>query len=192
MPICQDPHYPMRHWLSWILLTTTAGCLHLHSRRTNTLRECLVLDGLKRQREREFQRTELHDRCSTDLSRYIDRWHIDAFDYHVVAVFGSQSTGKSTLLNLLFDTSFGTMNENERKQTTKGIWMGRAREAPILVMDVEGTDGRERGEDQVRFRFLYFLMSMRFFLSPLLSLFPQLEGPDGSRRLCYVTSVVTC
>jgi hypothetical protein len=27
--------------------------------------------------------------------------------------------------------------------------MCRAREANILVMDVEGTDGRERGEDQV-------------------------------------------
>jgi hypothetical protein len=30
-----------------------------------------------------------------------------------------------------------------------GIWMCRAKDANILVMDVEGTDGRERGEDQV-------------------------------------------
>jgi protein SEY1 len=35
-----------------------------------------------------------------------------------------------------------------RNQTTKGIWMSRATEPSILVMDVEGTDGRERGEDQ--------------------------------------------
>ena len=52
------------------------------------------------------------------------------------------------------------MAESERRQTTKGIWMSKnKREAAeksgaqamadnILVMDVEGTDGRERGEDQ--------------------------------------------
>jgi hypothetical protein len=67
----------------------------------------------------------------------------------VVAVFGSQSTGKSTLLNLLFGTEFDVMNMSAgRSQTTKGIWMSRASEKSILVMDVEGTDGRERGEDQ--------------------------------------------
>jgi protein SEY1 len=78
-------------------------------------------------------------------------------------VFGSQSTGKSTLLNHLFGTEFDVMSETERRQTTKGIWMsvnkrghsdGRAGSElrkmadNILVMDVEGTDGRERGEDQ--------------------------------------------
>ena len=31
-----------------------------------------------------------------------------------------------------------------------GIWMCKAKNANLLVMDVEGTDGRERGEDQVR------------------------------------------
>ena len=30
-----------------------------------------------------------------------------------------------------------------------GIWMCRGRDMNVLVMDVEGTDGRERGEDQV-------------------------------------------
>lgn len=50
------------------------------------------------------------------------------------------------------------MDEQARRQTTKGIWMSRAVEDTkpgpramgnnILVMDVEGTDGRERGEDQ--------------------------------------------
>jgi hypothetical protein len=52
------------------------------------------------------------------------------------------------------------MSETERRQTTKGIWMSKnKREGAagpedhsmadnILVMDVEGTDGRERGEDQ--------------------------------------------
>ena len=53
------------------------------------------------------------------------------------------------------------MSELERRQTTKGIWLSKnkmqdqsvtadgSRMADnILVMDVEGTDGRERGEDQ--------------------------------------------
>lgn len=81
------------------------------------------------------------------------------FNYHIISVFGSQSTGKSTLLNYLFGTQFGVMSEQERRQTTKGIWMsknkrehsdgqGVAMADNILVMDVEGTDGRERGEDQ--------------------------------------------
>jgi len=82
------------------------------------------------------------------------------FNYHLISVFGSQSTGKSTLLNNLFGTQFGVMAESERRQTTKGIWMSKnKREGTIgesgvtmaeniLVMDVEGTDGRERGEDQ--------------------------------------------
>ena len=31
-----------------------------------------------------------------------------------------------------------------------GIWMCRDKSMNVMVMDVEGTDGRERGEDQVR------------------------------------------
>lgn len=85
-------------------------------------------------------------------------------NYHIISVFGSQSTGKSTLLNNLFNTNFDVMDETNRQQTTKGIWMAysphistsassnkqistQSREN-VFVMDVEGTDGRERGEDQ--------------------------------------------
>lgn len=86
-------------------------------------------------------------------------------DYHIISVFGSQSTGKSTLLNRLFNTNFDVMDETQRRlQTTRGIWMAHSplvnhtfnskekkegiRNKNIFVMDVEGTDGRERGEDQ--------------------------------------------
>ncbi|TRM70209.1 RHD3/Sey1 [Schizophyllum amplum] len=84
------------------------------------------------------------------LSTQVERWGLrDAgFNYNIVAVFGSQSTGKSTLLNRLFGTTFDVMDETRRQQTTKGIWMCRAKAMNVLVMDVEGTDGRERGEDQ--------------------------------------------
>ncbi|KAI8904239.1 RHD3/Sey1 [Powellomyces hirtus] len=79
-----------------------------------------------------------------------NKWDIVSrgFDYNVVAVFGSQSTGKSTLLNRLFGTNFDVMDEVSRQQTTKGIWVSKAKDADLLVLDVEGTDGRERGEDQ--------------------------------------------
>ncbi|TFK53774.1 root hair defective 3 GTP-binding protein [Heliocybe sulcata] len=85
-----------------------------------------------------------------DLTKQLERWGLrDAgFDYNIVAVFGSQSTGKSTLLNRLFGTTFDVMDETRRQQTTKGIWMCRGKDMNVLVMDVEGTDGRERGEDQ--------------------------------------------
>ncbi|KAH9892645.1 root hair defective 3 GTP-binding protein [Cubamyces lactineus] len=87
---------------------------------------------------------------SPALTQQIQKWGLQnaGFDYDIVAVFGSQSTGKSTLLNRLFGTNFDVMDETRRQQTTKGIWMCKAKNANLLVMDVEGTDGRERGEDQ--------------------------------------------
>ncbi|MCJ1234150.1 Dynamin-like GTPase that mediates homotypic ER fusion [Varicellaria rhodocarpa] len=102
-----------------------------------------------------------HRTYSQNLNEYLtlDKVAQSGFDYHLISVFGSQSTGKSTLLNQLFGTDFGVMSEQDRRQTTKGIWMSRNKNEQnngtpnkmaenILVMDVEGTDGRERGEDQ--------------------------------------------
>ncbi|KAF9994759.1 Dynamin-like GTPase that mediates homotypic ER fusion [Entomortierella chlamydospora] len=89
---------------------------------------------------------------SPDLSKYVsEEWSLkDAgFNYNLAAVFGSQSTGKSTLLNRLFGTNFDVMSESARMQTTKGIWISKGKDMKVLIMDVEGTDGRERGEDQV-------------------------------------------
>ncbi|CAD6565481.1 MAG: Dynamin-like GTPase that mediates homotypic ER fusion [Cyphobasidiales sp. Tagirdzhanova-0007] len=92
--------------------------------------------------------TNTDGRKDTARLQVVDELHNVGFNYSVVAVFGSQSTGKSTLLNRVFGTSFEVMNENERRQTTKGIWMCRGKGMQVVVMDVEGTDGRERGEDQ--------------------------------------------
>ncbi|XP_068647516.1 protein ROOT HAIR DEFECTIVE 3-like isoform X2 [Aristolochia californica] len=74
--------------------------------------------------------------------------------YAVVSIMGPQSSGKSTLLNHLFGTNFREMNAFKgRSQTTKGIWMAKCAniEPCTLVMDLEGTDGRERGEDDTAF-----------------------------------------
>jgi hypothetical protein len=106
----------------------------------------------------EEQNANVYSQCSGNLSTYLNIEKVipAGFNYHLISVFGSQSTGKSTLLNYLFGTQFGVMSEQERRQTTKGIWMSKNKRAEggsnmaenILVMDVEGTDGRERGEDQ--------------------------------------------
>ncbi|GAA5942097.1 hypothetical protein JCM3775_007400 [Rhodotorula graminis] len=98
----------------------------------------------------KLQVVDENQRFTTALDEHMKGWNLaDAgFNYDVVAVFGSQSTGKSTLLNRLFGTKFDVMSESERRQTTKGIWMSKGQDMPVLVMDVEGTDGRERGEDQ--------------------------------------------
>ncbi|KAL9087939.1 MAG: hypothetical protein Q9159_003381 [Coniocarpon cinnabarinum] len=98
---------------------------------------------------------------NSGLPVYLQKEHVTqaGFNYHLISVFGSQSTGKSTLLNYLFGTDFSVMSEDDRRQTTKGIWLSKNRHQNsrnggsnmadnILVMDVEGTDGRERGEDQ--------------------------------------------
>lgn len=74
--------------------------------------------------------------------------------YAVVAIMGPQSSGKSTLLNHLFGTRFVEMDAYRgRSQTTQGIWLSQAVdiEPCTLVCDLEGTDGRERGEDDTTF-----------------------------------------
>lgn len=74
--------------------------------------------------------------------------------YAVVAIMGPQSSGKSTLLNHLFHTSFREMDAfRGRSQTTKGIWIAKCTgiEPCTIAMDLEGTDGRERGEDDTAF-----------------------------------------
>ncbi|KAG5470846.1 hypothetical protein CUR178_02150 [Leishmania enriettii] len=129
----------------------------------------------------------------------VDMLEAVGMNYHVVGVFGGQSSGKSTLLNHLFGTDFQMLDETVRRgQTTKGAFMARAHttltglkdrgaavaegqlasdaayrtsrfscttaaatknasdgeagalltEAPLFVLDFEGTDGLERGEDQ--------------------------------------------
>lgn len=52
----------------------------------------------------------------------------------------------------MFGTKFDEMDAlSGRQQTTQGVWMGVSSvdTHAILVMDVEGTDGRERGEADV-------------------------------------------
>ena len=73
-------------------------------------------------------------------------------DYNTVAVIGCQSSGKSTLLNLLFGTTFDVMDDDfAKQQTTKGIWMSTTEDNKVLVFDIEGTDSKERGDQRMTF-----------------------------------------
>ncbi|TQD80363.1 hypothetical protein C1H46_034052, partial [Malus baccata] len=83
--------------------------------------------------------------------------------YAVVAVMGPQSSGKSTLLNHLFRTKFREMDAySGRSQTTKSIWIAKCvgSEPCTIAMDLEGTDGRERGEV---IRLIFFWGFVGFF-----------------------------
>ncbi|XP_060671724.1 protein ROOT HAIR DEFECTIVE 3 homolog 2 isoform X3 [Ziziphus jujuba] len=74
--------------------------------------------------------------------------------YAVVAIVGPQSSGKSTLLNHLFETNFREMDAYRgRSQTTKGIWIAKCIgiEPCTIALDLEGTDSGERGEDDTTF-----------------------------------------
>eukprot|EP00761_Pharyngomonas_kirbyi_P007083 gb/GECH01007092.1/.p1 GENE.gb/GECH01007092.1/~~gb/GECH01007092.1/.p1 ORF type:complete len:908 (+),score=244.09 gb/GECH01007092.1/:1-2724(+) len=75
-------------------------------------------------------------------------------DYLTLAIFGGQSSGKSTLLNMLFSTDFPTMNASiGRTQTTKGIMLSKAKASDLVILDMEGTDSiqREKSESELTF-----------------------------------------
>ncbi|KAK4534188.1 hypothetical protein CDCA_CDCA01G0213 [Cyanidium caldarium] len=70
--------------------------------------------------------------------------------YAAVACLGGAASGKSTLLNRLFGTAFAVAPAGRAarlgRTATRGIWVSQAagRET-LLVMDVEGGDGRDGG-----------------------------------------------
>ncbi len=75
---------------------------------------------------------------------------LDHKQYQIVSIIGSQSSGKSTLLNALFTTDFEVLNRKQRVgQTTKGIWFSVETPSNIIILDVEGSDSNEREERTV-------------------------------------------
>ena len=73
-------------------------------------------------------------------------------NYNTVSIIGCQSSGKSTLLNNLFQTNFEVMSDDKgRGQTTKGIWTSLCTKNGVLILDCEGTDSKERGDDRHKF-----------------------------------------
>jgi GTPase SAR1 family protein len=68
--------------------------------------------------------------------------------YAVVSIIGAQSSGKSYLMNQLFGTKFPVMDATcGWSQTSRGIMMSRCIRPSLVLLDVEGFDGKEKGED---------------------------------------------
>jgi protein SEY1 len=90
-----------------------------------------------------------------DIQKYLKEEDMDRVGNHYrnIAIIGCQSSGKSTLLNILFDTNFEELNQKDRgmAQTTKGVWAARNGDRDVLVFDIEGTDSRERGDERLTF-----------------------------------------
>ncbi|CDJ69606.1 Protein SEY1, related [Eimeria necatrix] len=112
------------------------------------------------------------------------------FSFNVITILGSQSSGKSTLMNSLFGCSFQVMDAQKGySQTTKGLWVGRDNlhgassgnstsnsddnsggeskssdsltlQRPVLILDVEGLDSRERGDRRQTYENFFSLFAL--------------------------------
>ncbi|KAL7720567.1 Protein SEY1-like protein 1 [Entamoeba marina] len=71
------------------------------------------------------------------------------FNYNMLSILGPQNSGKSTLLNYLFDTDFAVLDQTlKRQRTTRGVWLGVVgKRQDVLIMDLEGSDGSAREDD---------------------------------------------
>ena len=87
---------------------------------------------------------------SDEVDSYLQRVSFEnvGVNYNTIAIIGPQSSGKSTLLNKLFDTKFEVMDSTVRRgQTTKGIWIAADFKSKVLIIDCEGTDSKSRSEE---------------------------------------------
>ncbi|GBE61857.1 root hair defective 3 GTP-binding protein [Babesia ovata] len=109
---------------------------------------------------------------SDSFNEYLRNEKFDKFGfrYNVLSILGCQSSGKSgcrhfvvsvsagSLLNAVFGLNFDVMDTKlGHSQTTKGLWGALVlpeddeQHNATLVIDVEGTDSRERGEGRLTF-----------------------------------------
>jgi GTPase SAR1 family protein len=113
-------------------------------------------------RHEKFQLINEHAELMPGLTDSLQRIGIgdDEKNYAIVSIIGPQSSGKSTLLNGLFGTTFKTA-EVAGPQTTQGIWVSRDQKNNIIVLDIEGSDSLEQ-------QFRSTMMSSSMFDSQLM------------------------
>ena len=116
-------------------------------------------------------------------------------DYSVVAVLGAQSSGKSTLLNILFGMKFQVLHADiGRQRTTQGVWLGVPPLAPrdevgsLLVMDVEGTDGDSR-QDELSFERKTSLFSLAVCSVLIVNIWYQDVGRYAASNMALLRTV---
>eukprot|EP00916_Digyalum_oweni_P025929 GHVL01042702.1.p1 GENE.GHVL01042702.1~~GHVL01042702.1.p1 ORF type:complete len:624 (+),score=121.59 GHVL01042702.1:843-2714(+) len=98
-----------------------------------------------------------------DVDKFMKNSKLDqvGLNYALITVLGCQSSGKSTLLNKMFGTKFQELDASEgRKQTTKGLWLSADQDSNTLVLDCEGTDSAQRGDDRLTFEHRASLFSL--------------------------------
>lgn len=140
-----------------------------------------------------MQLVSYNEQFASEFDPYLDRVGLTplGFGYHTVSVMGAQSSGKSTLLNLLFHTGFRTMDATAgRSQTTQGVWAGRDPEAPILLLDLEGTDSRERGEEAANFERKSSLFALALSEVLVINLWAQDVGRFNAANLALLRTVL--
>eukprot|EP00960_Hanusia_phi_P044455 756653-Hanusia_phi.AAC.1 len=134
-----------------------------------------------------------HDmQFNEDFARFVQENELgkNSRAYHIVSIIGGQSSGKSTLLNHLFGTSFEMMDSKRgRQQTTKGIWCACSKSGEILVMDVEGTDGREK-EDQKAFEGKSALFSLALTDIMMINMWMHEVGRFNAANLPLIKTVI--
>ncbi|CAK59029.1 unnamed protein product (macronuclear) [Paramecium tetraurelia] len=111
--------------------------------------------------------------------------------YNIVSIIGSQSTGKSTLLNYLFGTQFDVQNRQQSVgQTTVGIWISKDVKNNVVVLDVEGSDSVERksGENMVENQTALMALAMSHCF--IINVFVNALGQHTSCQLSIIKIIM--
>lgn len=140
-----------------------------------------------------MQVVNYEEEFNVELGPFLERNQIAGrgFDYNVTAIMGPQSSGKSTLLNLLFGTEFRTMDaKSGRYQVTQGVWLGRDDCRGIIVMDLEGTDSRERGEDAASYERKSALFALALAEVLIVNIWTQDVGRFNAANLQLLKTVM--
>ncbi|KAM7510772.1 hypothetical protein LguiB_009647 [Lonicera macranthoides] len=109
------------------------------------------------QRNKSFPIVLIHENGTLNeagLADFVKEEKMAEGGHFLISIMGPQSSGKSTLLNRIFETNFAVMDANiTRGAITHGIWLAKSPTADncTLVMDLEGSDGNNRGEDDTNF-----------------------------------------
>ena len=134
--------------------------------------------------------------CRATFDTLASTWGLSSLgdEYGLVSVIGAQSSGKSTLLNMMFGTPFAVMDASAgRSQTTQGLWLSRDGEASDwLVLDVEGNDSRERGEDHTAFERKTALFSLALADVLIINTWCNDLGRYEAANLGILKTVFTC
>jgi GTPase Era involved in 16S rRNA processing len=120
-------------------------------------------------------------------------------DYSLISILGSQSSGKSTLLNNLFETKFAEMNASMgRQRTTVGLWLGFGSNPQVnninkktyLIIDAEGTDSEEREKELINYEQQEALFSLILAEVILINVWETDIGRQHAANLTIIRNIL--